>query len=222
MNELVVSVHPDDETLGCGGTLLRRIAEGRRVSWAIVTKAHSPMWPEEVVEQKLREIEAVAEAYGMTDVHRLGFPATELDDAPRQKLMEALRSVVEKVRPEVVYVTHPGDAHAEHAITFEALTSVLRTFRMRDLGTKRVLVYETLSSTDAGPAMPGRAFVPQVFVDITDELERKLEIMALYATEAQPDPLPRGPSAIRALARLRGAAVGVEYAEAFVLAREIA
>jgi LmbE family N-acetylglucosaminyl deacetylase len=221
MRELVVSVHPDDETLGCGGTILRRVAEGRSVSWAIVTRAHSPLWSEAVVEAKSREIDAVAAAYEVASVHRLGFPSTSLDTVPRSELITALRTVVDDVRPEVVYVTHPGDAHAEHAITFEALTAVLRAFRMRSLGVRRVLAYETLSSTDAAPALPGRAFIPQVSVDITDYLERKLEVMNLYETEAQSDPLPRGPSAIRALARTRGAAVGVEYAEAFVVVREL-
>ncbi len=221
MNELVVSVHPDDETLGCGGTILRRVAEGRRVSWAIVTRAHAPAWPDDVIETKSREIEAVAEAYGMASVHRLGFPSTQLDSVPRGELMQALRAVVDEVGPEVVYVTHPGDAHAEHTITFEAVTAVLRAFRMSETGVRRILAYETLSSTDAAPALPDRAFVPQVFVDVTPFLERKLEIMALYASEAQADPLPRGQSAIRALARTRGASVGVEYAEAFVLAREL-
>lgn len=221
MSELVVSVHPDDETLGCGGTILRRVAEGGSVSWAIVTRAHSPAWTEDVIETKSREIDAVAEAYGMTSVHRLGFPSTLLDTVPRGELMQALRAVVDEVRPEVVYVTHPGDAHAEHTIAFEAVTAVLRAFRMAETGLRRVLAYETLSSTDAAPALPARAFLPQVFVDVTPYLEQKLEIMALYASEAQADPLPRGPSAIRALARARGASVGVEYAEAFALAREL-
>jgi len=222
MNELVVSAHPDDETLGCGATILRRIAEGHSVHWAIVTRAHSPAWAEDVVEAKSREIDAVASAYGMAGVHRLGFPSMRLDTIPRAELMQALRAVVQDVRPEVVYVTHPGDAHEEHEIVFESVTAVLRAFRMRDLGVRRVFVYETLSSTDAAPALAERAFVPQLLVDVSEFLERKLEIMALYETEAQPDPMPRGPSAIRALARTRGASIGVEYAEAFVVARELA
>jgi LmbE family N-acetylglucosaminyl deacetylase len=221
VNELVVAVHPDDETLGCGGSILRSVAEGNRVSWAIVTQAHEPTWSAEVIAQKLRETEAVADAYAMASVHRLGLPSTRLDTVPRGELIEGLRAVIEQVRPEVVHVTDPGDVHAEHTIVFDALTAVLRAFRMRDLGVRRLLTYETLSSTDAGPALAARAFVPQVMVDVSSYLERKLEIMALYESEAQADPLPRGLSALRALARVRGASIGVEYAEAFCLVREL-
>lgn len=221
MTHLVVAVHPDDETLGCGGTMLRHVAEGQDVALAIVTQAHSPRWPEDVVAQKLGEVERVSAAYGLSSLHRLGFPAIQLDEAPRGELMDALRDVVREVRPEIVYVTHSGDAHAEHTITFDALMSVLRSFHLRELGVRRILTYETISSTDAAPPLPARAFLPQVFVDVSDHLERKLEIMALYETEAQADPLPRGPSAIRALARARGATIGVEYAEAFALIREL-
>lgn len=221
MNELFVAVHPDDETLGCGGTILKRVAGGSRVSWAIVTGPHEPAWSREVVDRKLREVEAVADAYNIASVHRLGFASTQLDGVPRSELIEGLRVVMDEVRPDVVYVTHPGDAHAEHGIVFEGVASLLRAFRMASSGPRRLLAYETLSSTDAGAPLPGRAFVPQVFVDIGPHIERKLEIMALYETEAQADPLPRGPSAIRALARARGATVGVEYAEAFALIREL-
>jgi LmbE family N-acetylglucosaminyl deacetylase len=92
---------------------------------------------------------------------------------------------------------------------------------MAQLGVHRVLTYETLSSTDAAPNTPGRSFLPTVFSDITSFCDQKLEIMSIYQTEIHPDPLPRGPSAIRAQARYRGAAIGVEYAEAFTLIREL-
>ena len=92
---------------------------------------------------------------------------------------------------------------------------------MRELGVRAILSYETLSSTEAAPPQPSRLFAPTVYRDVTSHLEAKLEIMHLYVSEAQPDPLPRGPSAIRALARYRGATIGVEYAEAFMLIREI-
>jgi LmbE family N-acetylglucosaminyl deacetylase len=86
---------------------------------------------------------------------------------------------------------------------------------------RRVLCYETLSSTEAAPSRPDRAFIADVFSDITPFLDRKIEMMGLYESEAQADPFPRGPSAIRALARYRGATIGVEYAEAFMLIREL-
>ena len=88
-------------------------------------------------------------------------------------------------------------------------------------GVKRVVSCEILSSTDAAAPIEGPAFVPTLFSDITPHIERKLEIMKLYETEAQTYPLPRSPDVLRALARYRGATVGVEYAEAFALVREV-
>jgi hypothetical protein len=99
--------------------------------------------------------------------------------------------------------------------------SVLKPFHLNKLGVRRVLSYETLSSTDAMPPLMARSFVPNVFCDITPYIERKLEIMSLYPTEVQPYPLPRALESIRALARLRGSTVGVEYAESFMLLREV-
>ena len=221
MSELVVAVHPDDETLGCGGTMLKRIAGGTPVSLAIVTAPFAPMWSKEVIERKAKEVEAVAGAYGVASLHRLGFPSTRLDTVPRGEVIAALRDVVDAVNPDVVYVTHPGDAHAEHGIVFEAVVSVLRAFRMGSSGPRRLVAYETLSSTDAGAQLPEKLFTPQVFIDVSPHIDQKVEIMSLYESEAQGDPGPRGPSAIRALARMRGATVGVDYAEAFTLVREL-
>lgn len=221
MRALVVCAHPDDETLGCGGTMLKHVDAGDDVHWAVATQAHEPAWSAEAIERKAAEVDAVAAAYGLAGHTRLGFPSSRLDVTPRAELMAAVGGVVERVRPELVYVVHPGDVHGDHADVYESTLAVLKAFRMGALGVRRVLAFETLSSTDAAPPEPYRAFLPSVYSDIGPQLERKLEIMALYASEAQPDPLPRGPSAIRALARLRGATVGVEYAEAFRVVREL-
>jgi LmbE family N-acetylglucosaminyl deacetylase len=136
-------------------------------------------------------------------------------------LIDAIRGVIDKVQPETLYLVHDGDVHTDHHQVFVATMSVAKAFYMRRLGIQRVLSYETLSSTEAAPTQAKRAFLPNVFCDITPHLDRKIEIMALYETEVQSDPFPRGPSAIRAQARLRGATIGVEYAEAFMLIREV-
>jgi LmbE family N-acetylglucosaminyl deacetylase len=218
---LVVCAHPDDETLGCGGTMLKHVSAGDEVTWAIATQAHEPQWTSETIARKAEEVERVAAAYGVAGHLRLGFPSSRLDVTPRADLIGALAEVVERARPETVYVVHSGDVHGDHADVFEATLAVLKAFRMGSLGVRRVLAFETLSSTDAAPPTAERAFAPTVYADVTDWIDRKLEIMALYETESQPDPLPRGPEAIRALARFRGATVGVPYAEAFRLVREL-
>jgi len=218
---MAISTHPDDETLGCGGSLLRHRAAGDVLFWLIVTETHEPQWTRESITRRAKEVVEVGAQYGFDQTSKLGFPAARLDTIPQADLMDAIRGVVAEVRPEIVYLIHEGDVHSDHRVVFAATMSVLKAFRMRDLGVRRVLSYETLSSTEAAAIHPRGVFLPQVYRDITPYLERKLEIMGLYESEVHADPLPRGPSAIRALARYRGAAAGVEYAEAFMLIREV-
>lgn len=221
MKILAISAHPDDETLGCGGTLLKHLAAGDQLFWLIVTQAHEPQWSAEVIMRKAEEVSKVAEAYGIKRVIKLGLPTVQLDTLSQADLISRIRSVITEIAPEVVYLVHDGDVHSDHHAVFQATLCVLKAFYMRQLGVKRVLSYETLSSTEAAPPQFHRAFAPTIFHDISPHIDQKIEIMSMYATEFQPDPFPRGATSIRALARWRGATVGVEYAEAFVLIREV-
>jgi LmbE family N-acetylglucosaminyl deacetylase len=221
MKILVISVHPDDETAGCAGTLLDHHTRGDDLYWLILTKAHSPHWSTDVIQAKEAEVQAVAKAYGIERCFWPGLPSTLLDTIPLNDIIEPIRAALETVHPQVVYTVHHGDIHTDHSVAFQAVTIVLKPFYMRKFSVQRLLSFETLSSTEAAPPLPERTFVPNVFKDITPHIGRKIEIMQLYQTELQPDPLPRGPSAVKALARYRGAAIGAEYAEAFMLIREV-
>ncbi|MDA8094289.1 MAG: PIG-L family deacetylase [Betaproteobacteria bacterium] len=221
MKILAISPHPDDETLGCGGTLLRHKSEGHEIHWLIITEAQVPQWTSDYIERKAQEVQAVGKAFGMASIVKLGFPTIRLDTVPQAELIDRMRQVIAAVQPDVVYLVHSGDVHSDHLAVFTAAMSVLKTFYMKALGVKRVLSCETLSSTEAAPPQPHRTFIPNIYVDVSNHIERKIEIMAMYSTEVQDDPFPRGPSAIRALARYRGASIGVDYAEAFMLIREV-
>ena len=221
MKVLVISVHPDDETLGCGGTILKHREAGDSIYWLIVTQPYEPRTAASLVERKALEVERVTEAYGVKQCVKLGLPPAELDAQPYGELIEKIREVFSNIRPELVYLVHVGDAHTDHQVVFNATLAVLKPIYMGDLGVRRVLSYETLSSTEAAAPGIARPFVPNILSDITPHIDRKIEIMNLYETEVHPDPLPRGPSAIRGLARYRGATRGVEYAEAFMLVREL-
>lgn len=218
---LAIAVHPDDETLGCGGTLLKHVAQGDEVYWLIVTQAFEPNWSAEVIARKAVEVEQVAMAYGVKQFYKLGFPTTRLDITPQAELIDSIRKVIGQVKPEIVYLVNRSDVHTDHHAVFLAAMSVLKGFYMNTFGVRRVLAYETLSSTEAAPPLPERVFIPTVYNDITPYLERKIEIMRLFASEAQSELSPRGDSAIRAQARYRGAAIEAEYAEAFMLIREV-
>ena len=221
MRVLAIAPHPDDETLGCGGTLLRHQASGDQISWLIVTRGDESQYSAEILGRKEAEIEKVAKAYGFEQVLRLNLPTIKMEAIPFAELIERFREAIDQVAPHCVYLNHFGDVHSDHRIVFSAVMSVLKPFYSSRHGVERILSYEVLSSTDAAPPHMTSSFTPNVYLDVSDQIDRKLEIMSLFETEVQPYPLPRAPETIRALARYRGATIGVEYAEAFMLVREV-
>lgn len=221
MRILVIAPHPDDETLGCGGSLLKHKSNGDSLAWLVATRGYEPLWSAERLAQKEREITAVAAAYGFDSTFRLNFPTVKLDQTPMEEIIVAVRDAVTYAKPDCVYLNHAGDVHSDHRVLFEATMAVLKPFYSGQHGVKKILSYEVFSSTDAAPVNPARAFLPTVFTDVTEFLERKLEIMGLYESELHASPLPRALDSLRALARVRGATIAVEYAEAFMLLREV-
>lgn len=220
MKILIVSVHPDDETLGCGGTILKHRDNGDELYWLIATQTYEPQWTKESIEQRAQEVDKISNLYGIKEYFKLGFASTQLDTIAKYQLIDKVREVVEKVQPEVVYLVNRSDIHTDHQVIFDAVIVVLKPFVTR-FNTKRILCYETLSSTEAAPPLLERFFVPNIYSDISEYMEEKLEIMSVYQSEIQLYPLPRSLETIKALAKFRGATIGVEYAEAFMLIREI-
>jgi len=216
---LVVAPHPDDETLGCGGTMLRHVDQGDEVHCLIVTRMDESLgFSEEHVERRAGEIERVADAYGIEHPTNLGFPATRLDEQPMADLVEAVGEVVDEVEPQIVYVPYRNDIHTDHAAVFDAVASCSKWFRYPFI--QRVLAYETLSETDFAMNPDTDGFRPDVFCNVTGYVDEKIEIMRIYESEMGAHPFPRSEASIRALATLRGGASGFEAAEAFMLLRE--
>jgi len=216
---VVVAPHPDDETLGCGGTILRHIAEGDAVHWLIVTHIAEDLgFSKERVTKREEEIRTIANRYGLSQTTNLAFPTTRLDRTPIGEVVQAIGSVFRDVEPQVVYVPYRGDIHTDHAVVFDAVASCTKWFRYPSI--RRVLAYETPSETDFALDPDTNGFRPNVFVDVTEYLDDKISIMQVYDSELGTHPFPRSESSIRALATLRGAAAGCEAAEAFMLLRE--
>lgn len=221
MRVLAIAPHPDDETLGCGASLLKHKSSGDTLSWLVATCGHEPQWSRAILDQKEKEISGVARAYEFEKVFRLKLPTVKLDTVPFDEVITAFRNAIADAAPDLIYVNHYGDVHSDHRVVFEATMSVLKPFYGYKHGVKKVLSYEILSSTDAMPANPARAFVPNVFNEVTEFLDEKLRIMSLYESEVHEFPLPRSLDSIRALARYRGATIGAQFAEAFMLVREV-
>ena len=212
MNILVVSPHPDDETLGAGATILKRKQEGDRTYWLNITNIdRSGRWKEQFVRRRQRQIHEVREYYhfdGFCDLHYE--PAT-LEEAAKNELIGKIADYFEKIRPEWIILPDPNDSHKDHRVTYESCMACTKIFRFPYV--KKVMTMEILSETDFGDS--GSIFVPNYFVDILDTLEKKLEVMRIYDTELGEPPFPRSLEAIRSLAMLRGGAAGAHAAEAF-------
>lgn len=213
---VVVAPHPDDETLGCGGTLLRHVDEGDEVHWVIATDmTRDTGYSEERIAAREREIDEVARAYPFSSVTRLGHPTTRLDRVAMAELVEGISRAFRQIEPDVIYLPFPGDAHSDHRLVFEAGRAASKWFRQP--GVRRVLTYETLSETEQGRDPRLEGFEPNVYSDISGRLDRKIEIFELYEGEVGEHPFPRAEKTIRALAAVRGAASGYDSAEAFRL-----
>ncbi len=225
MNVLVVAAHPDDEVLGCGGTIARFSAEGHAVTILIlgegITSRHARR--EDADEALLRvHQERAAQAgrlLGAREVKMLGLPDQRLDTLPLLEIVHALETEIKRVQPEVVFTQHGGDLNMDHVITFRATMTATRP--MAGCPVKRLYSYEVGSSTEWAFQQFEPRFNPQVFFDIGAQLETKIAAMQVYESEARAFPHPRSPEALRASARRWGSAAGVDAAEAFCCVREI-
>jgi N-acetylglucosamine malate deacetylase 1 len=215
---LVIAPHPDDETLGCGGTLLRMAESGAELAWLIVTRiSEEAGFTPQRVQGREAEIEKVTSLLGFSEVFQLSMPTRQLDAIPMAELVEQFSGVFREFRPEHVFLPHRSDVHSDHRVVFDAGAACAKWFRYPTV--RRLLSYETISETDF--CLDTRSpFQPNCFVDISRYLERKLEVVAAYESELGTFPFPRSIEALRALAKVRGAAAGFAAAEAFQLLRE--
>lgn len=218
---LVVAVHGDDETLGCGGTLLKHKTQGDEIHWLLLTgptENHPFNFSKDVIDKRNETIEKVGDMYDFDSVNYLALPTIFVHAVDFGEIVHKVSSVITKIQPNIIYMMSNNDVHSDHRVAFDAVYSCTKSFRYPFI--EKIYMMETLSETEFAPAIAEKTFIPNVFVDITDYIDRKLEIMNQYDTEIMEEPYPRSLSSIRALARVRGSRAGVMYAEAFQLLYE--
>jgi N-acetylglucosamine malate deacetylase 1 len=217
---LIVAPHPDDETLGCGGTILKHISNGDKVVWLIINSVSVENgFTQERVESRKSEIDLVADLYGFHHVKQLGFPTMQLQKIDETLLINSIAEVIRVEEPQIIYLPNRSDAHSDHRITFNAVMACTKSFRNPFL--RKVLMYECISETEFAPAFAENVFLPNYFNDISLYFDKKLEIMRIYSSELGNHPFPRSEQNINALAVHRGSQAGVRYAEAFQLVKFI-
>lgn len=219
MNVVVISAHPDDEILGVGGTLIRHRDAGDEMSWIIATNLFEDQgFSKERVLERQQEIDLIADKLNMK-VFKLDYHTMNLSSSDLLTLIPKISEVFSAVEPSRVYVLNRSDAHSDHRVLFDAVVSCTKSFRYPYI--REVLMYECLSETEFAPALPEKVFQPNCYVDISSQMDEKLELMRVYKSELGEHPFPRSERNILALATFRGASVGVEYSEAFQILKSI-
>lgn len=219
MRVLVIAPHPDDEILGVGGTIAKRSNAGDEVYVCVVTKGFPPLFDQEMIEQGRRECVQADRMLGVRETYFLDLPAVMLETVPRYELNRKIAEVVQKVDPDEVYIPHRGDMQIDHQMVVDAAMVAVRPRGKRY--PRRVYAYETLSETGWNIPNTTNEFIPTVYEDISGTVDAKIGALSVFRSQLAQFPEARSVGAVEALARFRGATVGVSAAEAFCLIREI-
>ena len=223
---LVVAAHPDDEVLGCGGTIARHVDVGDDVHILIAVEGATSRQEQRDRRRAAAELTVLAKAahrageiLGAADVELLDWPDNRLDSLDRLDLIKQIELRIERHQPQVVYVHHAGDVNIDHRRLHEAVVTACRPTPGHSV--QRLLSFEVASSSEWQPPGSAPAFQPNWFMDISAQWERKRAALEAYDSEMRPWPHSRSLQAVEHLARWRGAQVGVEAAEAFCLLRQV-
>lgn len=223
---LVVAAHPDDEVLGCGGTIAKHTASGDDVHILIMAEgltSRDNTRNASAHKQELTELHAnsqrVAEILGAKSVTLHNFPDNRMDGINLLDVIKTVEAEIDKVKPNIIYTHHAGDVNIDHQITHNAVVTAARPLPGQCV--KQILFFETLSSTEWQMNNADKMFYPNWFVNIGDVFETKMTALKCYETEMREYPHSRSYEAVRLLAKTRGFSVGIEHAEAFMLGRNI-
>ncbi|MCR6672047.1 PIG-L deacetylase family protein [Devosia ginsengisoli] len=221
-NVLVIAAHPDDEVLGCGGTIAKYVRTGAVVNVAFLADgvySRAQVDDAELIRRQqaartaLRILGANAPSFG-------AFPDNRMDSVPLLDIIKSVEQRIDEYQPDLVLTHHAGDVNVDHRLIHEAITAACRPQAGHPV--KSLRFFEVASSTEW--QIPGSAptFAPTWFEDISATFEAKMAALDAYAMEMRAWPHPRSMEGVAALARWRGATIGVDAAEAFVLGRHLA
>jgi LmbE family N-acetylglucosaminyl deacetylase len=222
---LVVAAHPDDEILGCGGTMARLIHDGRDVRIAILAEGMSSRYArrEDTDQHQLQLLHAqaqqAADSVGAKELVLCKFPDNRLDTVPLLEVVKTVENLVSRFRPEVIYTHHPSDLNIDHGVVHRAVLTATRPTKGQLV--REIYAFEVPSSTEWSFQQFEPSFRPNVFVDVSETLEIKIAALRCYDTETREFPHPRSAEALRAIAARWGSVAGLSAVEAFELVRSV-
>lgn len=216
---LVIAPHPDDEILGCGGTIIKNIALGNEVYVCVVTKGTPPLFNPVRIEENQRNVKECHKHLGIKKTFFLDLPAAMLETVERHVFNGKLLDVVVEVKPDEVYIPHFGDMQKDHQMVVESAMVALRP--KYNPPVKKIYGYETMSETGWNVPNVQNDFIPNVYVDVSNYLDAKLKALSFFKLQVHDFPDARSLEAVEALAKYRGALMNMRAAEAFMLIREL-
>ena len=218
---LIIAPHPDDEILGCGATIAKHVQAGDEVTVVISTCASigaPELYTKEGTKKVRKEALDAHQYLGVKETIFLDFPAPALNAFPEYKISLSFSKIIDDIKPAFLYIPYHGDMHQDHKAIYRAALVSARP--KSGLSIQKILCYETLSETEWAP-LQEKGFVPNCFVDVSATFHHKLAAMKFYSTQLKEPPHARSLKTIEALSVYRGATIGVNYAEAFMIEREI-
>ncbi|MBN4080855.1 PIG-L family deacetylase [Caldithrix abyssi] len=226
MNYLVLAAHPDDEVLGCGGSMAEWSKDGHEVHVLIMAEGATSRDKTRDRESRKADLSHLARSarkagdiLGIASVEQLGYPDNRMDSVDLLEVVKLIEEQIKKIKPGVVVTHHSSDLNIDHQVIHQAVLTACRPQPGHPV--KRILTFEVPSATEWNSPNCCNTFVPNWFEDISDMLELKIKALEAYETEMREWPHARSIQAVKHLARWRGASVGCEAAEAFMLVREM-
>jgi N-acetylglucosamine malate deacetylase 1 len=221
---LVVAAHPDDEVLGCGGTIAKLTAQGTQVYVGFIADGVSSRSENLILDDKehLVRRDAAKKAcqhLGVELVEFYDMPDNQLDTVSQLEVTQLIEGMIDTYKPDTIFTHHIGDVNIDHQCVHKAVMTACRP--QQGSTVKLILSFEVPSSTEW--LFPGSApsFAPNWFIDISETIDKKLEALMAYEAELREWPHPRSLKGVNHLACWRGATIGVNFAEAFMLCRNI-
>jgi LmbE family N-acetylglucosaminyl deacetylase len=211
---LVITPHPMDETIGMGGTILKHVANRDELHWLILTKPEESKWEKEKLDKNIKEVVTIAGIYKFKSYRRLNYIQDSLDESLTKELAEVLKGTFELIKPEIIYLPFINSLNNDYNTAFKAALTAIESFKLK---VQKILCYEVISNMN----FASEPFNPNIYVDVSEFIDKKLEIMNMYEEEVQGYPLSKSVENIKSLAKVRGAEINTEYAEAFALVKEI-
>lgn len=220
---LVVAAHPDDEVLGCGGTIAKEVSLGNEVSVLILgdgeTSRNQEGNVEEKLEQKENSAQKACDILGVKDLFLEKLPDNKFDFIPLLDIVKIVEKYVEIVKPDIIFTHHDGDLNVDHQLTFKAVLTASRP--QPNCQVKNIFSFEVLSSTEWQAKESHLMFCPNYYNNVTDFFNKKLEALAAYEQELREYPHPRSKEGVEILAKYRGIETGFNFAEAFKIIRKL-